>query len=129
MDAKRIPPSRFQVPPRLPGASQMVWGGPPEASIFLSFPSAKKPMKRLSGDQKGKEAFSVSGRGCIESESNGRIQRRFLPAGPRPTKGRFVPSGESETARNADFSGRTMEERIGPANVFTLCPGRRTAAP
>ena len=34
-------------------ASHSVAASPPETSIFLSLPSAKKPMKRLSGDQKG----------------------------------------------------------------------------
>src|SRR5262252_8543285 len=111
--AKRITPSRFQVPPRFAGASQIVWGGPPEASIFLSFPSAKKPMKRLSGDQNGKEGFSVPGSGCMRSESSDRIQRRFLPEGSRATKTTLVASGERAAARNADFSGRIMEERIG----------------
>src|SRR6266498_1531250 len=104
-------PSRFHVPPRFIGASQSVWGGPPEASIFLSFPSAKKPMKRLSGDQNGKEGFSVPGSGCTASESKGRIQRRFLPEESRATQTSLVPSGERAAARNADFSGRTIENR------------------
>src|SRR5262245_10655525 len=51
--ANTMIPSRFHVPPRPIGASQSVWGGPPEASILFSLPPAKKPRKRLSGDQKG----------------------------------------------------------------------------
>src|SRR6266511_37767 len=117
MGANRITPSRFQVPPRLTAASQRVWGGPPEASIFFSFPSAKNPMKRLSGDQKGNEGFSVSGSGCAESESNGRIQRRFLPEESLATKTSLPPSGERAAARRADFSGRTMEKRKGCADI------------
>src|SRR5258706_525964 len=59
---KRIVPSRFHVPPLGSGASQIVKTAPPSASIFLSFPLAKKPMERLSGDQKGREAPSVPAR-------------------------------------------------------------------
>src|SRR5713101_8798331 len=51
---KTMTPSRFQVPPRPESASQRLWGGPPEASILFNFPSAKKAINRLSGDQKGK---------------------------------------------------------------------------
>ena len=51
---KTITPSRFQVPPDLaPETSHTVCTGPPETSIFLSLPPAKKPIDRLSGDQKG----------------------------------------------------------------------------
>ena len=45
--------SRFHVPPRPSGASQRVCGRPPRISIFLSFPFAKNPRNRLSGDQNG----------------------------------------------------------------------------
>src|SRR5436190_10319705 len=45
---KMITPSRFHVPPKLVGASHSVTGGPPDTSIFLSFPSAKNPRYRLS---------------------------------------------------------------------------------
>ena len=51
--AKRIVPSRLQVPPLPFSASQSVKAGPPEISIFLSLPSAKKPTAWLSGDQNG----------------------------------------------------------------------------
>src|SRR5438128_3549048 len=52
--AKTMTPSRLHVPPRPERISQRLWGGPPEASIFFNFPSAKKAINRLSGDQKGK---------------------------------------------------------------------------
>src|SRR5687767_1559582 len=51
--AKRIVASRSQEPPRPFGASQRACAGPPLAATFLSLPSAKNPMYRLSGDQKG----------------------------------------------------------------------------
>src|SRR5262245_9107035 len=50
---KMITPSRFQEPPRDPAAGHSVRAGPPDASIVFSLSSAKKPMNRLSGDQKG----------------------------------------------------------------------------
>jgi hypothetical protein len=79
----------------------------------LSFPSAKKPRKRLSGDQNGKDGFSVPGSACIERESRARIQRRFLPEASLATNAILRPSGDKDTPRRAVFSGRTMEERIG----------------
>src|SRR6267378_2851282 len=50
---KRIVPSAFQVPPRPLGASPNTCTSPPERSAFLSFPLAKNPRDRSSGDQKG----------------------------------------------------------------------------
>ena len=50
--------------PRPMGASQMIVAGPPPMSMRFSLASAKKPMERLSGDQKGKVASSVPGIGC-----------------------------------------------------------------
>src|SRR5215208_6214195 len=44
--------SRLQEPPLGSGASATVWAGPPEISVVFSFPSAKKPIERESGDQK-----------------------------------------------------------------------------
>jgi len=59
----RITPSRLQVPPSGNGASASVWGGPPPTLIFFSFPPAKKPTDRLSGDQKGCAEPSVPASG------------------------------------------------------------------
>ena len=47
--------------PRPMGASQMIVAGPPPMSMRFSLASAKKPIERLSGDQKGKIASSVPG--------------------------------------------------------------------
>src|SRR5262249_2507953 len=113
-----ITPSRFQVPPRPIGASHNVIGGPPAASIFLSFPSAKNPRKRLSGDQNGWKAPSVPASCCAESASRGRTQRRFLPSEADATKARRRPSGETVTGPalrptklKIDFSAGRMNER------------------
>ena len=50
---KMIVPFALQLPPPRAFDSQSVWEGPPEASTLLSLPSAKYPIERLSGDQKG----------------------------------------------------------------------------
>src|SRR5579863_2710202 len=92
--AKTITPSRFQVPPRLSGASHNVIGGPPDRSIFLSFPAAKNPRERLSGDQKGAEAPSVPANDCGVSASSERTQRSVLPSSLTATNATCWPSGE-----------------------------------
>ena len=56
-------PWRFHVPPLPNNAFARVWGGPPEASIFFSFPAAKNPRNRLSGDQNRHIAPSVPASG------------------------------------------------------------------
>src|SRR5436309_3793437 len=93
--AKTITPSRFHVPPRPFGALQSVCGGPPAASIFLSLPFAKNPMKPLSGDQKGKDAHSVPASGCAEDAPSGRSQRDCTPLAPMATTASRSPSGDT----------------------------------
>src|SRR6266581_8563313 len=97
LGAKTMTPSRLHVPPRFAGASARIWAGPPDASIFLSFPPAKNPMKLLSGDQKGWLASSVLGNFCALSESTGRIQRDLLPSSPTAEKTSRRPSGETKS--------------------------------
>src|SRR3972149_3115566 len=77
------------------GASHSVMGGPPETSIFLSFPSAKNPRKRLSGDQKGDVAPSVPASDSASSGSSERAHRSDLPSVFVATKARRWPSGET----------------------------------
>src|SRR5262249_29265114 len=66
-------------PPRAVPTSQIVMGRPPEIVMRLSLRSAKNPSERLSGDQKGYEAFSVPGRGCAVSESSRRNHNLRVP--------------------------------------------------
>ena len=87
---KRMTPARFQVP--LSGAvtAQSTRTGPPPDATALSWPSVvKKPISRLSGDQKGAKARSVPGstRGAT-SESRERIHSR--PPRPRADRERDV---------------------------------------
>src|SRR5262249_21569930 len=93
----------------------MVWAGPPDASTFLSFPPAKNPMKRLSGDQKmlaGPNTPSVPTSAVDESESSGRTHTRSLPP-ELAMKAIRRPSGEStivcNTPLRAVFSGGMIE--------------------
>src|SRR5580704_6231353 len=88
-------PSRLHAPPPPPDESHNVMGGPPDTSIFLSFPPAKNPRKRLSGDQNGRAAPSVPGSACAASVSSERTQRRDLPSALVAMKAIRRPSGET----------------------------------
>src|ERR1700693_802174 len=103
--AKTIVPSRFHVPPTPLSASQIVRIAPPEGSMRFNFPSAKKPTKRPSGDQKGKKAFSAPTTGRAEDSWRVRIQRAGCPPGLEAVKTRRVPSGERASSPRNVFSG------------------------
>src|SRR5262245_62164868 len=90
--AKTMTPSELQAPPRGLGASETVWSGPPEASMFLNFPSAKKPIDRESDDQKGNFPPLFDGSDDVSPVSRDWIQRR--PPAPKTTR---LPSGETVT--------------------------------
>src|SRR6516165_3905769 len=92
-----ITPSRLQVAPRLFEASHRVRGGPPEISIFLSFPPAKNPRKRLSGDQNGDDAPSVAASASGANVSRERTHKTNLPSLFAATKAIRRPSGETAT--------------------------------
>src|SRR5437870_4834738 len=83
-------PLVLHAPPRGLGASHMVMGAPPAISRIRSLPAEKNAILRLSGDQKGKDAFSVLSSTRVSPVSNDRSQRR-----PSAPKAIFVPSGES----------------------------------
>ena len=80
MPSKRMTPCELQLPSAPVGASQIFWAGPPVTSIFFNFPSAMKPRKRLSGDQKGRADPSVPFRGCAARAFRGRTQIRVFPS-------------------------------------------------
>src|SRR5271154_5726951 len=82
---KMITSSRFHEPPTAkPGESHRVSAGPPEISIFLSFPPESNAMYRLSKDQinGARTDDSEPGSGRDSSESRERIHRRCTPSGP-----------------------------------------------
>src|SRR5215813_15269679 len=91
--ANRITPSALQAPPRPVGALASVCGAPPTMSARLSIPPAKKPIDRLSGDQKGNDAPSVSAIGSAVVDPNGRNQSCDCPS-TVATKTSLRPSGE-----------------------------------
>src|SRR5262249_61195939 len=106
--AKMITPSRFQEPPRGPAAAHNVWAGPPDASIFFRFSSAKKPMNRLSGDQKGgtpRSPPSVPASLRTSKESSRRIQIEVPPSSPLRVSASLRPSGDRASTPAAFFSG------------------------
>jgi hypothetical protein len=80
----------------------------------LSFPFAKNPRNRLSGDQKGNEAPSVPVSGWADTPASGRTHSMFAPE-EVATKAMRRPSGESAIgpAPNAklDFSGGSKDDR------------------
>src|SRR5437870_10097843 len=112
-----ITPSRFHVPPREKVTLHKVCAGPPVTSIFFSLPPAKNPMKRLSGDQKGRVASSVPESGCALIESSGRIHKRVFPEASVATKARRSPSGEIAKEPKLAFSGGLMKRRTACACV------------
>ena len=106
LGAKTITPSLFHVPPETEaGTSQIVWGGPPEMSSFLSCPGANAPgvdenaMYRLSGDQKtgGGSALplSVPASGRTSTESSARSHMRVTPSVPAAGSTTHLPFGET----------------------------------
>src|SRR5689334_22778951 len=88
---------------------------PLSKSTRLSLPVAKKPTRRLSGDQKGSNAPSVPLICCAFDDDNVRIQSLSLPSGPTATNARRVASGEMEKllCSNDQLDGGSTEERIG----------------
>src|SRR3954467_1845661 len=91
-----IPPG-LHVPPRYSAAADNVSAGPPPTSIFLSFPSAKNPIDRLSGDQNGPAAPSVPGSSCGATLSSDRMNRRLRPVAGLKRNAMRRPSGETAT--------------------------------
>src|SRR5262245_2745752 len=95
-DEKMITPSLFQLPPATGGGvSQIVCGGPPATSAFLSLRSSKKPIDRLSGDQNAcvTTLSGISTCGVTEFSSTASTPRATAPP-LLPTIHR--PSGEIE---------------------------------
>ena len=89
------------LPPQVPlvpvGASHSVTGMPPATSTFFSFPSAKKPIQRPSGDQNGDRLPSVPAIGRAVSDASGRIHSCGRPSSLRARNARLCPSGDTAT--------------------------------
>src|SRR5262245_21650018 len=91
---KRITPSWFHEPPVPTPTSQSVAGRPPLTSTFFNLPPAKKPMKRLSGDQKGWVAPSAPSNGLASEDASARTQSCTLVPVAAVKASQF-PSGET----------------------------------
>src|SRR5262245_38614639 len=113
---KRITSSRLHAPPVGTPASHSVAGSPPETSIFFSLPGAKKPMKRLSGDQKGKLAPSVPASGFASAALKARTQSCTLPP-VVAVKASHFPSGDTAMWSKLVFSGGRMDNIITGASL------------
>ena len=115
-------PSLFHVPPRPDGASHSVCEGPPAASIFFSFPSAKKARNFPSADQNGKLAPSVSARFFASGAPTSYSQITSLRADSRyPTTATVWPFGATAISRAGNAKG---------AEKYIVCTdGDRTAPP
>src|SRR5277367_3911830 len=114
----RITPSAPQAPPRPKMTSASDCAEPPLISIVFSLFSAKKPSDRLSGDQKGKIAPSVSASARASKAFTGRTQMEVFPSVPMAAKAMDKPSGDntggpapSPVKLNEAFSGGLMTVR------------------
>src|SRR5215475_12043129 len=136
-DEKRITPSRFHAPPVPTPTSQSVAGRPPLTSTFFNLPLAKKPMKRLSGDQKGWVAPSAPSIGLASEEASERTQScTLLPVAA--VKASQFPSGETAVWPKLVFSDGRMENfmtcasgvgwRVKYADANPSIPSNNTAA-
>src|SRR5262249_10178648 len=124
--------------PLAPAVSHTVAGGPPVTSIFLSFPSAKNPTKRLSGDQNGRWAPSVPASGCAATASSERTTSSDLPSRARASNTSRRPSGDTANGAKVVLdwsihpSGGEMTNRItrrsGSARVKYIAPTSITVA-
>ena len=91
----RISPAAVHSPPPLETETlQRSIGVPPEALIFFSWPAAKSPIKRLSGDQNGVAVLSAPVRTCTARESSERTARTDSPDRDENTIAIRSPSGE-----------------------------------
>src|SRR5215471_5710157 len=118
---KRIVSSGPQLPPRKSvTVSATTCTGPPAAGIFFSFPAAKNPIQRPSGDQNGSWASSVPANSFAPTCSMDRTQSIGLPPAVSALNTRARPSGERanlgmltvvlNAAEKAVFSGGKTEK-------------------
>jgi len=118
----KMTPFAPQVPPRDWGASARVCTAPPLASMMRSFPWAKNPRLRLSGDQKGRAGII---RAC-QGLSRGRIERTHPKlrrhAGDCRHKCELGAIGRE---RNAQGVKRVL---IGRQNTYSQRPRRHGGA-
>ncbi len=119
--AKTMVPFEFHAPPRPSSASQRFWMDHPTVSSFFSFPGTKKATLRLSGDQNGYAAPSVSSTRLPRIACKGRIQRLGLSFPLCATYANIFPSGDNaieSTSGRLIPSPKSMDVRI---TCFVVC--------
>jgi hypothetical protein len=123
-------PPVLQVPPAKLGKPTIEREGPPDESMLFKvlLATEKNPSVRLSGDQNGIEAVSVSLKRVASSASKERIQSSAYPPVLLAMYARCRPSGaiaginQPATGLSATFCEGSTVKRIGCASVAT---GRR----
>src|ERR1700737_4139329 len=111
---------RFHVPPLSFGASERTMGAPPPTSTFLSFPSAKNPTYRLSGDQNGWFAPSVPGSALAGSVASGCTHNIAGPGRAEAKTTTCRPSGEMANCAgltSVEFSAAAIVNCTGSTGV------------
>ena len=114
-------PPLFHVPPTMRAESHNTCAFAPLRSERFSFPLDPYAIERLSGDQKGSNAFSEPGKTFASGESRLRTWSIFLLSADVAVKAIFCPSGEITAASgsaslNASSGGGVKESRA--ARVF-----------
>src|ERR1700683_3281930 len=122
-----ITPSLFHDPPTpIRFRLHTVSAGPPEISIFSSFPPESNAMNLLSGDQNNMlPTDSVPGIGRISSEFRARIHMRGMPSALDAIKANWQPSGERASPpvnRKESFAGKGIWSRTGSAGTAFFRP-------
>src|SRR5271169_5018677 len=122
--AKMMLSSAPHEPPNGSATSASTCTGPAVIGTFFSFPSAKKPTQRLSGDQNGSCARSVPGSGRAATCSMERSQSIGSAPGELATNTMALPSGGEANCgtptvklgapEKTVFSGGLIENRTGP---------------
>ena len=112
--ANRIVSSRFHVPPIGDGALATSCTDPLSMAVRFSLPSAKNPIDRLSGDQKGSVPKSVPARGRPAVESSRRNHNCGRPSDVA-AKTTFCPSGEIASESGSVVGGVEISSRTSPS--------------
>src|SRR3981081_2959050 len=96
---------------------------PPLGSMVFSLPAPKKPICRLSGDQKGYMAPSVPVKSCAVLAARDRIHNAVPPSRPSATKASCLPSGEIAKllgTKEVDCGGRRENRTARGAGEWVL---------
>ena len=109
---KRITPVALQAPPRPPGASQRVCGGPPVTAIFFeASPAQRIRYWRYPVTKRDNLRPPYLARAATEASRGGPIHNRFRPS-ERAVTAIIRPSGESLNIEITDCCGGGTWKRV-----------------